>query len=144
MCYTCSMLGFDSISCPGISVEEHWVMHLWVCRYDMYKFSVKYTYFFECTHMQTFTHGHMHTYTCTHAHTRTHIHTRTHAHTYTHTHTRTHIHMLQYGPVQYSLVTVNPPGISYRPPCTYYPITCSAAHLMKWLHSIKYKVLEVN
>ena len=46
---------------------------------------------------------------------------------------------LQYGPVQYTLVKIEPPRISYRPPCSYYPVTSSAPQIIKWLQEVKFE-----
>ena len=44
---------------------------------------------------------------------------------------------LQYGPVQFTLVKINSPGIAYRSPCSYYPITSSVPQIHKWLQEVK-------
>lgn len=45
--------------------------------------------------------------------------------------------LLQYGVVQYGLVTINSPGIAYRQACTYYPITCNPLRLAQWLKDLR-------
>jgi len=46
--------------------------------------------------------------------------------------------LVQYGPVQYTLVKVECSGIAYKFPCTYYPITSSPTLLLKWLLGVKF------
>lgn len=46
---------------------------------------------------------------------------------------------MQYGPVQYTIVKMNLPGMSYRAPCSYYPVTCSALQLAKWLQDVRFE-----
>ena len=45
--------------------------------------------------------------------------------------------LLQYGPVQFGLVTMNSPGLTYRQACTYYPVTCDAARVHQWLKEMR-------
>lgn len=40
--------------------------------------------------------------------------------------------------MQYTLIKVESPGIAYRFPCTYCPITSSPAQLLKWLKEVKF------
>ncbi len=44
----------------------------------------------------------------------------------------------QTGPVQYGLVTLNAPGLTYRPVCTYYPITSNSTKLLKWIADLRW------
>ncbi|XP_064395033.1 mediator of RNA polymerase II transcription subunit 25-like isoform X2 [Halichondria panicea] len=44
---------------------------------------------------------------------------------------------MQTGPVQYGLVTLNAPGLTYRPVCTYYPITSNPTKLLKWIADLR-------
>jgi hypothetical protein len=46
--------------------------------------------------------------------------------------------LLQYGPVQFGLVTMNSPGLTYRQACTYYPVTCDGARVHQWLKEMRY------
>ncbi len=46
---------------------------------------------------------------------------------------------LQYGPVQWGLVTINTTGMCYRPACNYYPVTCDATRLIQWLQEIRFE-----
>lgn len=48
-----------------------------------------------------------------------------------------HVFLVQYGPVQFGLVTMNSPGVTYRQACTYYPVTCDAAQLVQWLKEMR-------
>ena len=45
---------------------------------------------------------------------------------------------VQYGPVQYGLVTMNSPGLTYRQACTYYPVTCDVARVVQWLNEMRF------
>ena len=49
-----------------------------------------------------------------------------------------HILLVQYGPVQFGLVTMNSPGLTYRQACTYYPVTCDGARVHQWLKEMRY------
>ena len=44
---------------------------------------------------------------------------------------------MQYGPVQFGLVAMNSPGLTYRQACTYYPVTCDAAKVVQWLKEMR-------
>ena len=45
--------------------------------------------------------------------------------------------VVQYGPVQFGLVAMNSPGLTYRQACTYYPVTCDAARVHQWLKELR-------
>jgi hypothetical protein len=46
---------------------------------------------------------------------------------------------LKYGPVQFGLVTMNSPGLTYRQACTYYPVTCDGARVHQWLKEMRFE-----
>ena len=49
---------------------------------------------------------------------------------------------VQYGPVQYGLVTMNSPGLTYRQACTYYPVTCDVGRVVQWLNEMRFALCE--
>ena len=58
-------------------------------------------------------------------------------HIYMYIHVRVTDMSFQYGPVQFGLVTINSPGLTYRQACTYYPVTCDASRVVQWLKEMR-------